>query len=31
MTWFDVLREIEPFDELPFDRTLVESLEVAAR
>lgn len=31
MTWFDVLREIEPFDELPFDPALVEALEAAAR
>jgi len=30
MAWFDVLREIEPFDELPFDRALVEALEGAA-
>ena len=30
MAWFDLLREIEPFDELPFDRALVEALEAAA-
>ena len=27
MAWFERLREIEPFDELPFDRSLVEALE----
>jgi hypothetical protein len=31
MTWFDVLRRIEPFDELPFDQRLVGELEAAAR
>jgi len=31
MAWFEKLREIEPFDELPFDRDLVDLLEVAAR
>ncbi len=31
MAWFDKLREIEPFDDLPFDRDLVDVLEVAAR
>lgn len=31
MAWFEKLREIEPFDELPFDRELVDVLEVAAR
>ena len=31
MAWFEVLQEIEPFDELPFDRALVEALEVAAQ
>ena len=30
MTWFDTLQEIEPLEDLPFDRTLVESLETAA-
>ena len=30
MTWFELLREIEPFDELPFDRALVEALEGVA-
>ena len=30
MAWFELLKEIEPFDELPFDRSLVESLEAAA-
>jgi lipoyl synthase len=30
MAWFDKLQEIEPFDDLPFDRDLVEALEVAA-
>src|SRR6516165_6952807 len=30
MVWFELLKEIEPFDELPFDRSLVESLEAAA-
>lgn len=31
MAWFDKLQEIEPLEDLPFDRTLVESLESAAR
>jgi uncharacterized radical SAM superfamily protein len=31
MTWFDRLREIEPFDELPFDEALVNRLEAAAQ
>ena len=31
MAWFEKLQEIEPFDELPFDRELVDVLEVAAR
>jgi uncharacterized radical SAM superfamily protein len=31
MGWFDRLREIEPFDDLPFDRGLVDALEAAAR
>ncbi len=30
MAWFDKLRELEPFDDLPFDRDLVDALEVAA-
>ena len=31
MAWFERLREIEPFDELPFDPALVEALETAAQ
>ena len=31
MAWFDTLQEIEPFDELPFDRSLVDTLEAASR
>ena len=31
MAWFDKLTEIEPFDDLPFDRGLVDTLEDAAR
>ena len=31
MSWFDTLREIEPFDDLPFDSMIVELLETAAR
>lgn len=31
MAWFDKLQEIEPFDDLPFDRDLVDVLEVTAR
>ena len=31
MGWFDRLQEIEPFDDLPFDRGLVDALETAAR
>ena len=31
MAWFELLREIEPFDELPFDGALVEALESAAQ
>jgi lipoyl synthase len=30
MAWFELLQEIEPFDELPFDRALVEALEGVA-
>jgi uncharacterized radical SAM superfamily protein len=30
MAWFDKLQEIEPFDDLPFDRGLVDALEAAA-
>ncbi len=30
MAWFELLQEIEPFDELPFDRALVEALEGTA-
>ena len=28
MAWFELLQEIEPFDELPFDPALVEALEL---
>ncbi len=31
MAWFEKLQEIEPFDDLPFDRGLVDALEAAAR
>jgi uncharacterized radical SAM superfamily protein len=31
MVWFDLVRDIEPFDDLPLDRGLVDALEVAAR
>jgi len=31
MAWFELLREIEPFDDLPFDHTLVDALETAAQ
>ncbi len=31
MAWFDVLREIEPFGELPFNGALVDALEAATR
>jgi uncharacterized radical SAM superfamily protein len=31
MAWFETLREIEAFDDLPFDRGLVDALEAAAR
>lgn len=31
MTWFNKLRDIEPFDELPFDATLVGRLEASAQ
>jgi len=31
MGWFETLREIEPLDELPFDRALVDALEQRAR
>lgn len=31
MAWFDKLQEIEPFDDLPFDRGLVDALEATAR
>jgi len=31
MAWFDLIRDIEPFDELPLARNLVEALEEAAR
>jgi len=30
MGWYDKLQEIEPFDDLPFDRGLVDALEAAA-
>ena len=30
MGWYDRLQEIEPFDDLPFDRGLVDALEAAA-
>jgi hypothetical protein len=30
MGWFETIREVEPFDELPLDQDLVESLEAAA-
>jgi uncharacterized radical SAM superfamily protein len=30
MGWFDLIREIEPFDDLPFDRALVDALEAEA-
>ncbi len=31
MAWYQLLQEIEPFDDLPFDRTLVDALETAAQ
>jgi uncharacterized radical SAM superfamily protein len=31
MAWFNVLQEIEPFEDIAFDRTLVDALEDAAR
>jgi lipoyl synthase len=31
MGWFDLIGEIEPFDDLPFDRGLVDALEAEAR
>jgi len=31
MGWFETLRQIEPFDELPFDSSLVSTLESTAR
>ena len=31
MAWFDLTRQIEPFDDLPLDRGLVDALEAAAR
>ncbi len=31
MNWFDTIRDIEPFDELPLDRDLVTALEAEAR
>src|SRR5271167_1371014 len=31
MSWFEILREIEPFDDLSFDQTFVEALEISAR
>ena len=31
MGWFDLIRAIEPFDELPLDRGLVAALEAEAR
>ncbi len=31
MAWFDVLQEIEPFEDIAFDRTLVDALEETAR
>lgn len=31
MAWFDVLQEIEPFEDLRFDRALVDALEQTAR
>ena len=31
MAWFELLQEVEPFDELPFDERLVDALEAAAR
>jgi uncharacterized radical SAM superfamily protein len=31
MTWFELLQEIEPFEDLSFDRTLVEALETTAK
>lgn len=30
MGWFETIRELEPFDELPLDQALVEALEAAA-
>jgi uncharacterized radical SAM superfamily protein len=31
MAWFETLREIEPFDDIRFDRAIVDRLEAAAR
>ena len=31
MAWFELLQEIEPFEDLTFDRSLVDALESAAR
>ena len=31
MAWYEKLQEIEPFDDLPFDRGLVDALEATAR
>src|SRR5579863_465221 len=31
MAWFDLIRDVEPFDDLPLDRGLVDALEAAAR
>jgi len=31
MTWFELLQEIEPFEDLSFDRALVDALEAAAK
>jgi uncharacterized radical SAM superfamily protein len=31
MGWYETLQEIDPFDDLPFDRGLIDTLEAAAR
>jgi lipoyl synthase len=31
MGWYETLKEIEPFDDLPFDRAVVDALELAAQ
>ena len=31
MAWYDLLQDVEPLEDLPFDRTLVDALEAAAR